>query len=359
MWSLQTPAIGSPKLLDVLCDQANDSVRGGAAFAFATAAGIKLLSADARFKKGLDAGKFTMVVGLDAITDDAALDALKALKTTHPNLEPLAFLHTTAGSLFHPKTAWFRRSVGGSIVTGSGNLTTGGLRSNWEAAAVVNYGNADIDAAEGSWTDWLAAHAAQLLAIDDPTAVARAKLNKARKIKIRKALQLPADEELPDEVVADGEAAVLEANLTPVLIAEVPKSGDRWKQVNFDVATYQGFFGVTLGVDKDVEFRQVRPDGTLGEVEQRHAVAVKSLNYRFEVGAAQGLDYPAEGNPILVFEKVTDSYFKYALLMPGDARHTVMQNYLNDNYTRGSGKLRVVVSMDVLEKVWPDAPFFK
>jgi hypothetical protein len=26
--------------------------------------------------------------------------------------------------------------------------------------------------------------------------------------------------------------------LNPVLIAEVPKSGDRWKQVNFDIQTY-------------------------------------------------------------------------------------------------------------------------
>ncbi len=32
-----------------------------------------------------------------------------------------------------------------------------------------------------------------------------------------------------------------------VLIAEIPRSGNRWKQANFDIDTFQNFFGATPG----------------------------------------------------------------------------------------------------------------
>ncbi|MHB1100825.1 MAG: phospholipase D family protein [Burkholderiales bacterium] len=358
MWLLQTPDVRSPKLLDVLSKQAKDATRGGAAFAFATATGIKLLGADDAFKKLLNSGSYTLVVGLDAITDTDALTALAGLKASYPNLEPLAFVHGTPGSLFHPKTAWYRYPAGGSIITGSGNLTLGGLRSNWEASSVLLLNDADMDVHEASWTKWLDTHNGQLLAIDHPDAVARAATNKAQKAKIKKALKLPVAGEETDEEVAAIENAVIEADNTPVLIAEVPKSGDRWKQVNFDIETYQNFFGVTLGTDKDVEFRQVLGNGALGPAEARHGVAVKSQNYRFEVGAAGGLAYPTNGHPILVFEKISDEVFYYVLLMPGEPAHTLVQDYLNANYPASRSKRRAVISMGTLQAFWPGAPFF-
>ena len=68
-WLLQTPGGGSPKLLENIIGECGPAVRGGAAFAFASAGGVKLLMAEDPFQKFLTASEFTVVVGLDAITD--------------------------------------------------------------------------------------------------------------------------------------------------------------------------------------------------------------------------------------------------------------------------------------------------
>jgi hypothetical protein len=134
------------------------------------------------------------------------------------------------------------------------------------------------------------------------------------------------------------EEVAQDLSLSPVLIAEVPRSGNRWKQVNFDVQTYQQFFGVTLGSTKVVRFHHVQGDGTLAAGEDRQAVEVKSQNYRFEIGAAHGLRYPTNGHPIVIFEKITDSTFNYVLLMPEQPEHNLIQKYLDENYTSNSRK---------------------
>lgn len=359
MWILQTPDASSTKLLKLIGAECEKAVQGGAAFAFVTSAGVKLLEAEVGFQTLLRAGKFVMVIGLDAITDTQALEALRSVKRKYPNFEPLAFLHNTPGALFHPKTVWLRRKVGGAVISGSGNLTSGGLNGNWEAASLSELEPEVIDQYEASWSDWLGAHKDSLLELDDPRVLERAANNKIQKTKVKKALQLPEGSGAEDMA---GEAADALAEIPdfPVLIAEVPRSGDRWKQVNFDVGTYQNYFGVTLGAGKDVEFREVKGDGTLGPAEERHAVAVASKNYRFEVGAAANLPYPAAGHPILVFQRITEHLFYYTLLMPDDDAHALIQDYLAANYPppQPNAKRRVVITSATLLDLWPDAPFF-
>jgi hypothetical protein len=358
MWFLQTPKTTSEKLLGVLAQEAVGAIGGLSAFAFITAAGVKYLASENSFTDLLAVGNFTMIVGVDAITDENALSALSDLQGRHPNFTPLAFLHSAAGSLFHPKATFFRRKEGGVIVTGSGNLTSGGLKANWEAFSVDSLSEEQAVSVENMWREWIAAHSTELLPLSDARVVERAKSNGAQRQKIKKALQLKDGAEPADEVLAEAEGAVAELSVSPVLIAEVPRSGDRWKQVNFDIATYQNFFGVTIGLGKDVEFREVRSDGTLGPAEQRHAVSVRSQNYRFEVGAASNLPYPASGNPIVVFQKVTDALFYYVLLMPPSADHALMQGFVDAHYKPSAGKVRAVISMGTLQSIWPSAPFF-
>jgi hypothetical protein len=68
-WHLQTPGGASPKLLAKILAECGRAQKGGAAFAFASAQGVKLLAAEPVFSKFLKAAEFTIVVGLDAITD--------------------------------------------------------------------------------------------------------------------------------------------------------------------------------------------------------------------------------------------------------------------------------------------------
>ncbi|MDH7798417.1 MULTISPECIES: phospholipase D family protein [unclassified Beijerinckia] len=361
-WFLQTPDSASPKLLKNIMDQCGPAERGGAAFAFASAQGVKLLGAEPMFSKFLKASEFTIIVGLDAITDTRAVDELRKLSKSHPNFKPKLFLHSMGGSLFHPKTMWLKTSKGGVIITGSGNLTSGGLKSNWEATAVQTLTPAEIAEAVKSWDAWLKTHKNQIVDLDDGKAIEKAKANEVVRSRIKKVLKKPGAEEEPADQEVDAIAEIVEDieddfSLNPVLIAEAP-GGGRWKQVGFSLEAYEQFFGVTLGKKKHVRFYQVNSDGSLEPVENSESVAVKSKNYRFEIRAAQGLPYPKKGHPIVVFEKISDSDFKYILRMPGNPEHTLIQDFLDKNYSKSRAKRRIQITAGDLEKVWPTAPFF-
>lgn len=151
------------------------------------------------------------------------------------------------------------------------------------------------------------------------------------------------------------EGAAEAAALNPFLIAEVPKN--RPGQADFGIDTYQGFFGVTIGKPREVTFYQVRPDGSLAPPERRHAVAVKSSNYRFEVEALSTLLHPANDHFILVFERIGKSEYRYVLLKPGEAGHASVQKFLDDNYfVSGNSKRRVVVTQSDVQAAWADNP---
>jgi hypothetical protein len=357
-WFLQTPSTGGPKLIGALASAAKSAESAGGAFAFATSSGVNLFFADPLIAAVAASGELTLIVGMDAITDQAALNALTAWQKKLPGLKPLAFLNTSK-DCFHPKTIWFDRGNDGVVVTGSGNLTGGGLQANWEAFEFREVPTDELKAVRKSWADWLKEHSSNLRPIDDPAVAARAKTNKLKAVRIAKASKVNPEDAA--EIDAEIEAAIeLETETAPatVLIAEVPKSGNRWKQINFDLNTYQNYFGVKLGKPKHVVFYHIQPGGTLGAPENRVAVDVKSQNYRFEVGAAAGQAYPTNGNPIVIFDRIANDTYRYLLLMPSDAEHPVVQNFLNTNFVRKNGqKLRVVIDRADLKGFWPTHPF--
>lgn len=161
-----------------------------------------------------------------------------------------------------------------------------------------------------------------------------------------------------ERIVSGTHALVRRILLTrrSILVAEVPRSGDRWKQVNFNLSTYRNYFGVPEGVSKPVVFRQVHSDGTLAPPEHRTAVAVASRNYRFEIGAASGLPYPKDGHPIVLFNKVDEAEFHYMLLLPGDSGYRPVQSFLEALLPNATGKRRVVASIGALRRAWPASP---
>jgi hypothetical protein len=286
------------------------------------------------------------------------------LSKSHPNFRPKLFLHEVAGSIFHPKTIWWRTPNGGVIITGSGNLTSGGLKSNWEAMAVETLTVAEMATAKNAWDQWLKTHKNELYDLDDPNVKHRAEANKRLRTKIKKALEAPEDETAETESEIETAAEVAEEigqelKLNPILIAEIPRGSTRWEQVNFDKRSFIEFFGVTLGAPKSVRFFHVQSDGSLVGEKVRPPVAVKSRNFCFEIAAASGLSYPPRGVPIGVFERVSDSDFNYVLLMPGQKEHAVIAKYLDANHPSSSRILRrVQLTSGDLQKIWPDAPFY-
>ena len=348
--TLQVPGDGNT-LHAALVAAATGAVGGFAAFAFATSTGIDTALAEPAVQELLGTGRFQLVVGLDAITDTAAIAALSTAKAALPSASISLFYNPNGGVLYHPKTMFFKNLTGGQCLTGSGNLTLGGLRNNWEAFWQAEVSVAGAAALEAQWAKWMAEHNDYLLPADDPRVTAQAALNAKTRAKIRKAVR----ETDAEALAALEEGAAEAASLNPFLIAEVPKN--RPGQADFGIDTYQGFFGVTIGKPRNVTFYQVRPNGSLAPPEHRHAVAVKSGNYRFEVEALSGLQHPVHAHFILMFERIGKSEYRYVLVKPGEVGHASVQKFLNDNYfTSGNSKRRVVVTQSDIQAAWADNP---
>ena len=135
-------------------------------------------------------------------------------------------------------------------------------------------------------------------------------------------------------VVPSGVNPVWTVSLTDrVLVAEVPKASARWKQINFDKASFQNFFGATAGGVAGtyrILLKNVDSTGVLGATETRPSVSVASHNWRFEIAAASGLPYPTGGNrPYVIFSEASTRSFIYELVMPGDPRYPEVDNLVN------------------------------
>lgn len=350
MLTLQVPG-NSDTLHAALVAAATGATGGFAAFAFATSTGIDTAFAEPPVRKLLGTGDFQLVVGLDAITDTAAVAAIKTAKAALPNASVSLFYNPKGGILYHPKTMFFRRLAGGRCLTGSGNLTLGGLRNNWEAFWKADVSTAGAAALEAQWAKWVNDHKDNLLPPDDPRVSAQAALNAKTRAMIQKSVN-----ETDAEVLAALEEEAAEAtSLNPFLIAEV--SRNRPGQADIGIEIYQSFFGATVGQPREVTFYQVSADGSLAPPERRRAVAVKSSNYRFEVEALSGLKHPANDHFILVFERIGKFQYKYVLLKPGEAGHVSVQKFLEDNFfVYGNRKRRVVVTKSDVQAAWADNP---
>lgn len=304
---------------------------GMGAFAFASAAGVKLLLGDSEFSHFLSKSPFELVVGVDAITDTKALDVISALAADHPNLSPRVFLGRVRGRIFHPKMCWFRRPSGGVCLVGSGNLTPGGLRGNCEAFAMAKFTKAQLRILDLEWNSWIRVHESELVAIDHPGVRRRAQEN-GRRNRAQKRSQQDIIVEDRDGNISVGPPSTDAA----VLIAEIPKGGDRWNQANFSLDTFTGFFGAKPGRTQRILLTHIDSQGLLSPQEVRPSIAVKSHNYRFELEAASGLDYPSDGRPIAIFVRVATRTFRYRFFMPGSRNYLSVSKYLNKHCPRVS-----------------------
>ena len=313
---LQDPAIpDSEYLLERILEACEEATNGCGAFAFASAGGVRLLIQDAVFQSFLSRGSFNLVVGFESFTDVPALDALLSSQNAHPQLQISAFIGDEHDDhIFHPKVCWFEAASGGIFLVGSGNLTAGGLRGNCEAFTQQQLRPRELVSLQRNWSSWLQCHESHLLPLTDARVRACAQQN--RRSRTRRTRSVLGEDEQGNIVVGR-----TTSDASSVLVAEIPRSGDRWNQANFSLRIFKDFFGATPGKTQRIVLVHVGEDGVEGPTEVRPSVAVSSHNYRFELDAASGVRYPQQGRPIAVFVRIGRRTFRYRLCMPGSASH--------------------------------------
>ncbi|MCY8019633.1 phospholipase D family protein [Bacillus licheniformis] len=353
---------------------------GAGVFAFATSGGATLLFEDPILSNFLANNPFKLIIGIDDITNTNTLDKLKEFSGLYDNLEVKVFCHSDSGSLFHPKFIWFKIDDEIRLITGSGNLTEKGLRRNREAFIINYLADNELRAFEDYWNFWISENNDNLRELDDEEVVRKAARNATRFIRTWRieaefdgdedentitetGNQSPNTEHIPSEIIEteDYEAWTIEDN-PEVLVAEIPNSGDRWKQANFNRSVFENFFGGIAGVNEErrILLRHVGTTGNLEELEVRPTVSVRSQNYRVELNAAGGLDYPEGDNrPIGIFIKVATRSFIYSLVMPEDVIYNEVLSYLNNYQPRvGNRMRRYLTDVDELRENCPSLNFW-
>ncbi|NYD77399.1 phospholipase D family protein [Arthrobacter cupressi] len=301
---------------------------------------------DDAFDEFLLAGNFRLFVGTDSITDPPAVDKLVEISTKRPRLDVRAFMSPTP-SLFHPKMAWFEHDKYLSLIVGSGNLTMGGLRSNWEAFVSLKLTGEDKQDALSQIEAFLTSVTDHLLPITDPRVRDRAEQNTGNERSLR-----------TTHITTPARPTVV-PSVEEVLVAEIPKAGDRWAQANFDLENYEGFFGAKVGSHRRISLHHVDSSGTVGEMESRPSVEVVSQNYRFELAAARGRAYPTAGPPIGVFLRLATGEFLYSLLLPEDPGYAAIDQLLAASWHgRPDRKRRVRFNAVQVQTAWPDSPLW-
>lgn len=117
----------STYLLESLLDAFRSAEKVAGAFAFASSTGVRLFTEDKAFHEVALQHPIDLVVGIDAVTNNRALDSLDAVARKYPSVKVRAFLNPRREALFHPKFCWTKNRTGGHLIAGSGNLTEGGL----------------------------------------------------------------------------------------------------------------------------------------------------------------------------------------------------------------------------------------
>ena len=353
-FQLQDPTSGGMLYLgEVLLDALRDAQRCRAVFAFASLEGTRMLFSDPVVEAFLRRGRFDLVVGIDAVTNRAALEHLQELEAAHGTLRARVFWNPTS-ALFHPK---FVHLVGRggrqTIIVGSGNLTAGGLRRNFEAFSVLRFDRGDsVDVA--ALNSFFRAHARDLREID-AEALARAARNVVRSRRRRG--RVIKFHEIPEMPLVPRERA--RGTVTErVLVAQLPRAGDRWHQAHFNIHVVQQFFRVDPDASHRAFLVERRLDGSLGEQEMRPCVySPSNRNLKIELAARRGVDYPETGGrPIAVFKEIQVRTFEYMILLPGEPGYDGLRRLTETLPSLGRGLPRVLTDVAALRRAWPDSP---
>ena len=328
-------------------------------FAFASRAGVDSLIGDSDIQVFLNEATMSLIVGIDAVTNRQTLVRLQELEREHEALSVRVFWNLT-DALFHPKLAHFEYPCGRRrLIVGSGNLTPGGLRQNFEAFSVTRAG-ADEDLDLSSWDRFLVDHAADIRSIDEKA------LERAARNLMQGRAKHKDVEPGRRKKVAHGTAAAesMEGVELPVgrtdrfLVARVPKADDRWHQIHFNKDVIERFFRIQPSTAQRVYLVECRSDGTFGEEEVRPCVYSQSnKNLKIEVASHHGEPYPGGGQrPVAVYRELQARSFAYMLLLPGDRGYDEMFGLTETLPKVGLGLERVITDSVRIRSTWATCP---
>jgi hypothetical protein len=342
-------------LYEAIIVAASDATTWHGMYAFATRGGVDQLIEDPVVHDFIHkGGEIDLIVGIDAITNRQTLERLRELEARHRNFRPRVFWNNTRG-LFHPKISRFGYADGRKkLIVGSGNLTPGGLMHNFEGYSVVSGKRGDkLDMS--SLDAFLSRHAADIRVIDQE-ALDRAALNINRPVAGVPHAKTPVSAPTGNVPAVDAGKAAAVA-LDRILVAQVPAAGGRWSQGHFNADIIKQFFKVTNIGTQFTYLTDVDSAGVRGEEKVRRVVYSQSnKNYKIEMSAAKGKDYPATGHPLLVFRERQARCFDYLLLMPGESGFSEMSRLSQSLPTVGKGLRRSITDVTALAGAWPTCP---
>jgi len=367
---IQDPAGLSGQLLhDTILTEATKSCEGGGSFAFATKGGIDLFFDSPEFKQLLSIGEYNLIVGMDAITNTKAIDALIYYQEKYPNLRVKGFYHKENGVLFHPKFTWFRNSENldeGSLIVGSGNLTPRGLRNNWEAYFATPLLKNQFKQTHDTWNNWLSSHAQFLLDLNDPKITEQA-------VKNDKMFQKLFSEKVKEKNNQDGNESpkpvIISENHHPqnnrYLVVEVPVGRIRntpsaYTQANLGQQAFLDFFDIDIETEDNVYyFQHVTNQGDIEELESRSPIIkVNSSNYNFKLNATYDKGRPEPATPpICIFTEIGVRTYRYRFMLPSDISYDVLKRYLLSQPSISKGFHKYIGNQSDLYTVIPDATY--
>lgn len=345
---LQDPHVSSSfLLLDELEKHFKDADVINCAFAFATADGISLLFDQAEVKKSLKGAKVHLIIGMDAITDTKAIARLSALCAEFNNLSVQIFLRS--GGIFHPKVSWVKKGKSGVIIVGSGNLTKGGLKNNFEAFSVIDASQQTMATIEKNWEKFLADNEANFFSLDSEEVKKAAEQNVKLNSVIKKFRGKTSRKKFGTAIPKEGAV---------VFIEELTK-GRGGKQRDVGIWAAENYFGK----DKKLFLTHINSQGEQETEEARKISCKGSVNFAIDLEASKGLTPIKQRKPIAVFIRISSQDFFYHILAVDSEGYETVSNYLGSVAkavsTGKARRLNKELSVKELRKIWPDAPFWR
>ncbi|MDA2925668.1 phospholipase D family protein [Acidobacteria bacterium AH-259-G07] len=336
-------------LFEAIVQALSEAEEVRAIFAFASRDGIETLFSDPEFTGLLERGNCELLVGIDAITNRDALERLQELEDQFPTLTVRIFWNPT-NRLFHPKILRFRYPDGrNTVIVGSGNLTPGGLRENFEAYLVVR-ANPEETVDLTTWDLFLQRFADHIRPIDEEI-LERAAQNVIRG---RRRIREVEPEQQPEQKETEVAIETIEAR---ILVAQIPKAGGRWHQLHLNRVVIDRFFRIQPNSPQRVFLHERMPDGSLNPEQPRPCVfSQTNKNLRIEIAARRGEAYPEQSPPIAVFKELQVRTFEYIVLMPGENGYNEMLNLTRTQPSAGKGLPRAITTESIVQQAWPTCP---
>lgn len=137
-----------------------------------------------------------------------------------------------------------------------------------------------------------------------------------------------------------------------VLVARVPRAGDRWQQVHFNQKVAEEFFRLKIGDNKMALLERIDASGRIGGRVKRPLVySEHNRNCKLEFDFPQH-SYPTTGVPLLLVAELGLRSFRYRSLFPADSGYQEMWELTEELPTVGRGLRRVITNLDEIELRW-------